>query len=389
MVKKKLKILISCLQGKESYPIPAYSFWRASFIEGCKEAGFEVLEASNVDWAEGLTYPTGSEELKKWRTKTWEKNLMFVRQTLKKNSINLFLSYLYPRQVDVSSIKEIQKMGIPCVNFFCDNVREFQKIPNEFYSFNLNWVPEYEALSMYKTAGLPFINLPMPCWIPQKLRNISRHEEKACTFIGSADILRQKLFGDAISMGANIKIYGSGWILKTKKKEEVKFLFKIKKYINDQKNIIYQYGLRGVFVKIFDKIFPVKIKKIPVKNLGNLISREELIRLTRDSMITLGTNRVPSLKYPQRYPLLYSRLRDIEAPMLGACYLTEFSEGLSHLYQIGKEIETYKTPEEMTEKIKELLNKSKKRQELRKSGQEKALNELSVPVSIAKILRRF
>jgi len=144
-----------------------------------------------------------------------------------------------------------------------------------------------------------------------------------------------------------------------------------------------------VLVKIFDKIFPVKIKKIPVKNLGNLISREELIRLTRDSMITLGTNRVPSLKYPLRYPLLYSRLRDIEAPMLGACYLTEFSEGLSHLYQIGKEIETYKTPEEMTEKIKELLNKSKKRQELRKSGQEKALNELSVPVSIAKILRRF
>ena len=34
--------------------------------------------------------------------------------------------------------------------------------------------------------------------------------------------------------------------------------------------------------------------------------------------------------------------------MLGACYLTEWTAGLEHMYELGKEIETYRTPEELT-----------------------------------------
>ena len=40
--------------------------------------------------------------------------------------------------------------------------------------------------------------------------------------------------------------------------------------------------------------------------------------------------------------------------MLGACYLTEWTEGLEHMYELGKEIETYRTAEELTSKLSEL-----------------------------------
>ena len=73
----------------------------------------------------------------------------------------------------------------------------------------------------------------------------------------------------------------------------------------------------------------------------------EYVEITQQSMITLGVNRYPSFRYPLNKPDTYSRLRDLEAPMLGACYLTEWTEGLDDLYELGTEIETYKTAEEM------------------------------------------
>src|SRR6202042_1109419 len=50
---------------------------------------------------------------------------------------------------------------------------------------------------------------------------------------------------------------------------------------------------------------------------------KEDCEITQNSEITPGGNRSPSLRYPFYRPNTYSRLRDIEAPMMGACYLTE------------------------------------------------------------------
>ena len=53
-------------------------------------------------------------------------------------------------------------------------------------------------------------------------------------------------------------------------------------------------------------------------------------------------------------------MRDIEAPMLSACYLTQWTEGLEDLYELGEEIETYNSVEEMANKIHYINSKSSK-----------------------------
>ena len=73
-----------------------------------------------------------------------------------------------------------------------------------------------------------------------------------------------------------------------------------------------------------------------------------------EDAITLGVNRYPSFRFPATRPDTYSRLRDIEAPMLGACYLTEWTEGLDQLYDLELEIATYRSAEDMVEKLAEL-----------------------------------
>ena len=106
-------------------------------------------------------------------------------------------------------------------------------------------------------------------------------------------------------------------------------------------------------------------------------------------MITIGVNRVLSAHRSPHRPLRYSRLRDIEAPMLGACYLTEWTEGLEHMYELGKEIETYRTAEELTSKLSELRLDPVRRSAMRERAQRRALSDHSVALSIARISVHF
>ncbi len=102
-------------------------------------------------------------------------------------------------------------------------------------------------------------------------------------------------------------------------------------------------------------------------------------------MITLGINRYPSFHFPISKPDSYSRLRDIEAPMLGACYLTEWTDGIEELYDTENEIAVYKNTDELIMKIKELEADVNKRRALKINGQKRALSTHTIPDSLNNI----
>lgn len=129
--------------------------------------------------------------IKEWRDRTWSRTISYLKQQHRVNPIDLFLSYLFPQQVDPGAVQEIQDLGIPCVNFFCDNVREFTQIPHEFHCFDLHWVPEFKALSMYQQAGLNYVHAPMPVWIPPDQQTCEHPENYGISFIGSRDVQRE------------------------------------------------------------------------------------------------------------------------------------------------------------------------------------------------------
>jgi hypothetical protein len=378
-----MRILLSCLQSLRRHDIPAYGFWREYFVEGCREAGAEVLEVPEVDWAEGLTHQAGSTQLQSWRGRTWERTLAFAKEHQAGGGINFFLGYLYPQQVEEAAVRDLQRMGIPCVNFFCDNIREFRRIPEAYRPFDLHWVPEYEALPMYRLAGLPYLHAAMPCWIPKHLRSVTEKEEGPAVFVGSADILRRNLFSEAIAAGANIALHGKGWAGSSG--EAAALRAKDAGFLATQTAFFRRHGLCGVRSKVIDKVFPLPKRSIPRTNAGGLLSPEDYVRVTREAPVVLGINRVPSPARPLRSPLKYSRLRDIEAPMLGACYLTEHTEGICSLYNVGEEVESYSSAEELVDKLAELLANPEKRRRLRVAGQRKALFEHSVPATLARI----
>ena len=377
-----MRILLSCLQSLKRHAIPAYDFWRHYFVQGLQDEGHEVVEIPNVDWAEGVTYPPGR-ELDAWRTRTWEIVESFVRLELVRQPIHLFISYLYPAQVEVAAIRELQRMGIPCVNFFCDNVREFLKPPAEYAPFDLHWVPEFEALEMYRRSGLPFVHAAMPCWVSEEQRTLPRLESEPATFIGSHDVLRLDLLGQALQSGADFVIRGNGWLAQNTNRSKLPRT--AASLVHNQIEVVKRYGLGGLLTKIESRVRPLRPSPIEDSRIGALLSDAEYFRVTREAMVTIGVNRVPTANRSLRRPLVYSRLRDIEAPMLGACYLTEWTEGLEHMYELGEEIETYRTAEELTSKLAELRKDFARRAAMRQRAQRRALAEHTIGKSIERI----
>ncbi|HTV26223.1 MAG TPA: glycosyltransferase [Xanthobacteraceae bacterium] len=379
-----MRIILSSLQSPERYSIAPYEFWRTYFVRGLEEAGHQVLEVPEVDWVEGLVCPH-DDSLKAWRAQIWERVHAFVRRELERGPIHMFLSYLFPQQVETSAIDELQRRGIPCVNFFCDNVREFRRVPREYTPFALHWVPEFEALSLYRMAGLPHIHAPMPCWIPAELRQVTKVEAEPPTFIGSFDVLRHELFANALSKGAEIILRGSGWATDVKPNEKPS----LRCLVPNQLALIRSQGLRGLYYKLERRLRPLRSVTIPVGAIGSPLHGSEYFRVTREARVVIGVNRVPTMKASNRRPLTYSRLRDIEAPMLGACYLTEWTEGITALYDLGTEIETYQTVDELVYKIDELSGNSYRRTAMRKQAQRRALCNHSVARTIARICEKL
>ncbi len=383
-----MRILLSCQQSGKRHAIPAYGFWRTYFVQGLQEAGHEVLEVPGVDWAEGLTHPAGA-DLDAWRARTWDRTLGYVRREMQIRPIDLCITYLFPPQVDVPAIGELQRIGIPCVNFFCDSVRDFRKAPPEFRPFALHWLPDIEGLPVYRAAGLPHMHAPYPCWVAPELRNIPAAETEPPTFIGSVDVLRRALLGRAIELGADMIVRGTGWDSGEQNPPQPQAPHSLRRMITNQLALLRHAGPGAIYFKLQHRLRPMTMPPIPRTSVKAAVSDAEYFRISREAVVTIGVNRVPTLKASHRRPLRFTRLRDVEAPMLGACYLTEWTESVADMYELGSEVETYRTAEELSAKLAELRRNPQRRRSMRERAQRHALRDHSLGRSIARIAARL
>jgi hypothetical protein len=378
-----VRIFLSCLQALRPHPVPAYGYWETYFKRGIEEAGHAWLEAEGVDWAEGLLY-AASAAASEWRARTWESVVRQVTAAHMRNGVDLFLSYLYPSMVDVEAIAAIRRLGIPCVNFFCDNVREFTRAPSVYRAFDLNWVPELEAARMYQQDGVPYIHAPMPTWVPPEHRTANHTERYGVTFIGSRDAQRERLIRDALALGAMIDLRGAGWAggPPAGGPRPTRSLVGL---VRNQWAFARAHGVGGWFRKMANRRQPGVHDEVFAPFVRPRPDAREYVEISQQSRVVLGINRYPSVRRPFATVHTYSKGRDIEAPMMGACYLTEWAEELEHMYTIGVEIETYRTAEDMVEKIRHLERDPVRRARMRASAQQRALTEHSVPRSLERI----
>lgn len=381
-----MRIFLSCQQALKPHPVPAYSFWEYYLKHALAEAGHETIEAPEVDWAEGLM-PLSAEERSGWLARTWTRSFDFIQAEHRRKPIDLFLGYLFPLQVDPAVVRALRGLGIPTVNFFCDNVREFTTVPSAFGAFDLHWVPEAAARSMYASAGLAFVYSPMPMWVEPRNRTVPEEGSDSVLFVGSHDSLREELLGEAVSRGLRLEIHGSGWIDNAPLAGPAGA--PIGRRLANQIEFLGREGVRGLLMRATYSLRGRRPRGWIEKVARPPLHGDAYFEAIRRAAVTIGINRCPSFRRSFANPLRYSRLRDIEAPMLGASYLTEAAPGIEDLYEVGAEIEVYRDASELVEKAERLRAEPKRRLQLRRLGQRRALAEHTIEKSMERIARKL
>jgi spore maturation protein CgeB len=266
-----------------------------------------------------------------------------IRAEHKRKKIDVFFSYFYSAICRKEVIEEIKRMGIVTINWFCNASYQFHLVKDIAPAFDYSLVPEKFRLADYKNIGANPIYFQEAA-NPNIYKPFDVEKDYDVTFTGTKYGDRVQIVNYLGQNGVRMDIFGDGWK---------------RRYIKD--NI-------KKFLMGKDIRFPVKNKNIVAHGS---ISDENYIRLFSQSKICIGLSSCGET-HANGDRILQIRLRDFEAPMCGAFYITEYQEDLAEFYEIGKEIVCYKSKEELLDKIKYYLRHDSEREQIAQAGYKRA-----------------
>jgi len=134
-----------------------------------------------------------------------------------------------------------------------------------------------------------------------------------------------------------------------------------------------RFGWRGRFIERLQRLLAPS--GIQVKCFGRdwpdgPLTDEDMIRLYSRSRINLGFGGVGFSR-----TLVCLKGRDFEVPMSGGLYLTQDNPELTLVYEVGKEVLTYKNEADCARVIQEILANPERADAIRKAGRARCLRE--------------
>ncbi|MBW4506927.1 MAG: glycosyltransferase [Scytonematopsis contorta HA4267-MV1] len=373
------------------------ALWSGNFYPALQQLGHEIIE-SQVDLLPASRFMQiannfTSQELEV-RAQITQKIIDEVKEVHRQKPIDLFLSYFYNSHFDTAGFAEINALGIPTVNFYCNSIYQFQLVSEIAAKVNYSWHAEKDARSLYLKAGAN------PIWVqmgadPEVYRPVPgiSQKSKAC-FVGQRYADRDRWMAALVRAEIPLEIYGPGWgeiqSAATNKSAEnnqpEEYLGRKQavpgntaSYLRVVFNNIKTQGVWDGLARNWQQIqyrqetkklsplFPPFAKgAIPFQQICSVFSSYEVI-LNFSNVWADGT--------PGSKLIPHVRLRDFEAPMSRTCYLTGYTEEITNFYELGKEIDTYHTAEELVDKTKFYLSHPAEAEKLRNAGYQRALSD--------------
>jgi spore maturation protein CgeB len=378
---------------------PSYFYgglWSSNFYPALRKLGHELVESQTdllpsskfMQIADDFT----SQELEA-RSQITQKIIDEVKQAHRQNPIDLFLSYFYNSHFDPAGFEEIHQLGIPTVNFYCNSIYQFELVAQIAAKVNFSWHAEKLARESYLKVGAN------PVWVQMgadpdvyhPVENISR-QPKAC-FVGQRYADRDRLLAELINNQIPIDIYGSGWVKavesdknSAQSQEESKTEYLGRKLQAPGSFNSYAHTAWS-FIKNEGAIAGLKrtIRQLNYRSqsrqLDSIIAKsaygfaESITETFAEYEVILSFSNVWADGRPGSKLIPHVRLRDFEAPMCRTCYLTRHTDEIAEFYELGKEIDTYSSSEELVEKTRFYLNHPDEAEKLRNAGYQRALRD--------------
>jgi spore maturation protein CgeB len=297
----------------------------SGFLQALHRLG-KVTVFRNIEgkygWWRGNTTALGSSTFAEIRQTNDEALLKQVVQAHEAEGIDVFLGQMWANQISKETLARVQAMGIPVINISMDD-----RLPGHWTSrgdirlgsvglapgLDMVLTTSAETCLWYGVEGCPALFWPLASDPGVFAAAVGALRDIDVLFIGNKYGVRGRIVRYLEKHGVKVDCYGGGWP-------------------------------------------------------NGYVNAERMAALSKRARIIIGVGAVGHCQ--DVYTL---KLRDFDAPMSGAMYLTHRNPDLCRLYSEGEEIECYTTPKEALNKIRFYLEHPLDLERVAKNGHQKAL----------------
>ncbi len=354
--------------------------WSGNFYPALQTLGHEVIE-SQVDLkplSEYMHLPGPFKpDIEALRGRVTEQILAEVKQAHAAKPIDLFLSYFYNSHFQPEAFAELHQAAIPTVNFYCNSLYQFELVDQIAAKVQFAWHAEKAGHDLYKKIGARPVWVQMAAdprmYYPVQAERLSR----AC-FIGQRYADRDRWLAALVRHEIPVDIYGSGWKPIVAKSSSNSQSETGSSPLYSQWATLRRHWQRyGWFGGFFRSVRHWAYRRAShgwMRDLAPHIQghAESIPHTLARYEVVLNFSHVWADGLPGSRLIPHVRLRDFEGPMCRACFITGYTEELAEFYELGKEVETYRTIPELIEKTRYYLTHPADAERLRQAGYERA-----------------
>jgi hypothetical protein len=311
------------------------------------------------------------------KPRTNERLLAAFRAAQRQGPIDLFYAYLYSSVAYPETIDLIRRSGVPTVNFSCNNVHQFDLVRDVAPRFDACVVPEAAAQQDFLAVGARPLRIQLAA-NPRVYRPYPEPRVYDVTFVGQRYADRAQFLSHLRCNGIDARAWGAGW--QPVKRLDVAHARAALALVEDERFD----GLARLVRQRLARPRGPRASEAPADGVdtsafgGPRLLQRDLIRMFSQSRISLGFATAGDSHLGGRR-LTHLRLREFEAPMSGALYLTEHQPELAEYFEPGTEILTYADRDDLLEKVRYFLGHPEQAERIRRAGLERARREHTWP----------
>jgi glycosyl transferase family 1 len=291
--------------------------WQRHFYDGITSALPGTVLPAGVDFAWARPAARAAAGPTPARAATSERLWDQIRAAHAQRPIDAVISYCFGADVEAALVERTIALGVPWINFFCDSTYAFDLVASLARVTSLNWFPESAATESYRAAGRPFLCRPYavnPAALPDATCETADH---ALGFVGAPTGNRVLRLAALWLRRCRVTVRGEGW---------------------DRIGRPSLRGDRRMRGSIAEGVL-VWVLARAVSGDAAPLTDEEMVRFLRRCRVVLGLNEGRDLNGTYQS---YLKLRDIEFPGYGCCYLTQHNDDIARAFDVGREVLTFR-----------------------------------------------
>jgi spore maturation protein CgeB len=369
-----LRIFYAVMRSPNLTALATSNVWHRNLHNGLVALGHEIVEF-DFDMAPLLLHadirdPNNRRFVERERPKLEEALLQQIGAEHRERGVDLFFSYFYDACATPEAIGEIRALGIPTVNFYCNAIHQFDLVRAISPAFDVCMVPERAALPKYQRVGARAVHVQMAA-DPETYRPFDLPRQFDVTFVGQRYGERPRIIDQLLRHGVDVRVWGPGWRASglnggahpAQRLQRAGRLFK--KAVRSPRRTV---------TTAIERVLERDLNRRIAAVAGPPLTDEEVVQMYSRSKLSLGFSTVNE-PVPSGEPSAHMRLRDFEATMSGACYVTGYVDDLPLCFEPDREIVAYRDFDELLDKVRFLLGHSDVAESIRAAGRRRALSD--------------